>query len=156
MASTYTERLAPPWWLWTLAALFVLSMGLAFFVPFGPVAALAAMAVTAVPVGYGLVATAARIEVNERELLAGRAHISVALLGTPLPLEGAAARHARGPGFDPAGYHLLRGWIPSAVIVEVLDPEDPTPHWFLSTRHPRQLAAAIQAAHSDATRGPRH
>lgn len=152
MPSTYVERLAAPWWLWMLAALFVLSIGLAFFVPFGPVAALPAMGVTGALVASGLVVTNARIEVTDGRLRAGRACIPIAVLGTPVVLDGPAARHARGPGFDPAGYHLLRGWIPAAVLVEVLDPDDPTPHWFLSTRHPEQLAAAIGSARKDAPR----
>jgi hypothetical protein len=27
------------------------------------------------------------------------------------------------------------------------DPDDPTPYWLISSRHPRQLAAAVTGAH---------
>lgn len=33
----------------------------------------------------------------------------------------------------------------TAVRVEVLDPEDPTPYWVVSTRRPMELAASLEA-----------
>lgn len=41
---------------------------------------------------------------------------------------------------------LLRGYIPTAVRVEVTDPEDPTPYLYLSTRQPERLVAALRSA----------
>jgi hypothetical protein len=40
---------------------------------------------------------------------------------------------------------LLRGYIPTAVRIEITDPEDPTPYIYLSTRDPKALAAALTA-----------
>lgn len=39
----------------------------------------------------------------------------------------------------------MRGFIGTAVRVEVLDPDDPTPYVYLSTRTPDRLAEAISA-----------
>jgi hypothetical protein len=40
---------------------------------------------------------------------------------------------------------LLRGYIRTAVRVEITDPEDPTPYAYLSTREPARLVAALTA-----------
>jgi cation diffusion facilitator CzcD-associated flavoprotein CzcO len=37
-----------------------------------------------------------------------------------------------------------RSWLPLAVRVEVVDPDDDTPYWLVGTRQPRELAAALQ------------
>jgi hypothetical protein len=36
--------------------------------------------------------------------------------------------------------------VPAGVRAEVVDPADRTPYWFVATRHPHELAAAIEAA----------
>ncbi|GLV74094.1 hypothetical protein Shyhy02_20960 [Streptomyces hygroscopicus subsp. hygroscopicus] len=43
---------------------------------------------------------------------------------------------------------LLRSYIPTALRVEVTDPEDPTPYVYVSTRNPEALAAALTAVRS--------
>ncbi len=44
---------------------------------------------------------------------------------------------------DARAWLLLRGWIPGVVRVRLDDPDDPTPYWLVSSRHPRRLAAAL-------------
>ena len=151
MAPRYSERLHAPWQLWGLALVLALSLGTAML-PVGPQAALAAAAVGAVLCAWGLLAAAAPVEVRDGQLRAGRARIPLRLLGAVTALDDAAARALRGPGIDPSAYHLIRGWVPSAVRVQVLDPEDPTPYWYVATRHPRELAEAIEAARAEAAR----
>jgi hypothetical protein len=45
---------------------------------------------------------------------------------------------------------MIRGWVSPVVTVEVLDAEDPTPYWLISTRKPEVLAAAIAKAVTEA------
>jgi hypothetical protein len=141
----YRERIGAAVWMWLLWAGLVLSVWLALLVVVGPlwcsVVAVAAGALSAA----GLVRSAARVEVGGGELRAGRAHIPLPLLGAPQVLDAEAARRLRGPAFDPRAFHLLRSWVPGAVMVDVVDPEDPTPYWYVSSRRPEQLAAAIRA-----------
>ena len=40
---------------------------------------------------------------------------------------------------------LLRSYIPTALRVEVTDPQDPTPYVYVSTRDPEALSAALSA-----------
>jgi hypothetical protein len=32
------------------------------------------------------------------------------------------------------------------VRIDLADPDDPTPYWFVSTRHPERLVAALERA----------
>jgi DUF3093 family protein len=143
-APTYAERL----WLgplgWILLVVFAAMMAVAF-VPVDPrVAALVAVAVLVVG-AVVLVGLAPRIEVRDGVLRAGGAHIPVDLLGTAVALDADATRAELGPRLDARAHVCLRGWIHSAVRVEVLDPQDPTPYWVVSTRRPAALAAALHA-----------
>lgn len=144
--STYDERLWPPAWLWLVGWLFALSLAVSFYAALGPAWGLLALLVPGGLVTWGLVSSAAVVRVRDGELVAGRAHIAVEHLGTAQPLDADRARAVRGPESDPAGYHLIRGWVPAGVQLRVIDPGDPTPYWFVATRRPQALAEAIESA----------
>jgi hypothetical protein len=97
-----------------------------------------------------LVTAAAVVRVEGDTLTAGRAHIPVAALGPVVVLDADLARAVRGPESDPAAYHLIRGWVPAGVKAAVIDPADRTPYWFVATRRPDELAAAIESARTSA------
>ena len=54
-------------------------------------------------------------------------------------------RRVLGPHLDPAAFVLHRGWIGPVVRLRQTDPEDPTPYWVFSTRHPDRLVEALRA-----------
>lgn len=143
---TYDERLRPPGWLWAVATTLVLLFGVSVYAALGPVAGLVTVAVLGGAVAWGLVSSAAVVRVEDGLLTAGRARIPVSALGPVAVLDAGRARAVRGPESDPAGYHLIRGWVPAGVQAAVVDPSDSTPYWFVATRHPGRLAAAIEAA----------
>lgn len=143
---TYDERLWPPLWLWAVAWLFALSLGVAFYAALGPLWGLLATVVPGGLVSWLLMSSAAVVRVADGELRAGRAHIPVDLLGAPVALDAEQARAVRGPDSDPAAYHLIRGWVPGGIVLDVLDPADPTPYWFVASRRPAALAAAVERA----------
>ena len=62
--------------------------------------------------------------------------------GAVPPLDAAQARAPARPRRGPRAYLLLRPWLPRAVRVDLDDPRDPTPYWYVSSRHPDRLAAA--------------
>ncbi len=125
------------------------------------VAAGAAVGVVAAPLGdrlvwvVGPVAIAAAValawwltpvvEVSGGELRAGQAHLPLALLGPARQLADEELRAALGPDLDARAHVCLRGWIRTAVRVELEDPADPTPYWIVSTRRPAALLAALAA-----------
>jgi hypothetical protein len=87
----------------------------------------------------------ARIRVVASSLVAGDARIPVTALGEAEVLDAAGAAAWRTRKADPRAFMLLRSYIPTALRVEVVDPADPTPYVYLSTRDPQALAAALAA-----------
>ncbi len=143
----YSERLTVPWRWWMVSALFLASLWVAYVAWTGYVWALlvtgaGALITAGVLIGYG----SARIRVADCVLEAGRAVIPLSAVGTVRALSAEEARELRGPKADPRAYLLLRAYLPRAVYVEVADPADPTPYWYLSTRRPDELVAALVAA----------
>lgn len=143
-AAPYAERL----WLgplgWVLLVVFAVMMSIAFL----PVDVRLALVVGVAVVGAGaalLAVAAPRVEVRDGTFRAGDAHIPVALLGPAVALDAAATKTELGPRLDARAHLVLRGWIHTAVRVELRDPADPTPYWVVSTRHPAELAAALAA-----------
>ena len=143
---TYAERLTPPVALWVAVWLGAAFLGISFYAALGPAAGLLAMLVPGVLLSVVLVRSAALVQVVDGDLLAGPARIPVRFLGPVEVLDPAQAREVRGPASDPAAYHLIRGWVPAGVRAPVRDPADPTPYWFVASRRPIELAAAVEAA----------
>jgi hypothetical protein len=145
-APSYDERLTVPrsWWLISLLVGIALAL---VFLPFGTLPMLgglvggtAAAAVCAS--SYG----SPRIRVVGGLLVAGDARIPVAALGEAEVLDAEEARAWRTYRADTRAFMLLRSYIPTALRVEVADPEDPTPYLYLSTRAPQALAEALRTA----------
>lgn len=135
----------PPVW-WLLAAGLAGSVWLAYQHPYGPTVSLpAGVGVLALAgvllVGYGRALVAAGPE----GFTAGRATLPTWAIGRVTVLDAEAAVAVRGRDADPRAYLLIRGYVPSAVRVEVDDPDDPVPYWLVSTRHPERLATALRA-----------
>ncbi|MDX3851919.1 DUF3093 domain-containing protein [Streptomyces sp. AK02-01A] len=144
-AARYDERLTAPRSWWGIAALIALAGGL-ILLPLGPVPLLGGL------IGAGALAAAgvssygsARIRVVADSLVAGDARIPVSALGKAHSLDSEEARAWRLYKADPRAFMLLRSYVPTALRVEVTDPDDPTPYLYLSTRHPAALAAALEA-----------
>lgn len=86
------------------------------------------------------------IEVTDSELTAGKARLPLALIGATTVFSHDEARLERGQRLDARAWLLIRGWIDPVVRIELLDVNDPTPYWLLSTRRPEALVAALEKA----------
>jgi len=140
----YDERLSVPLRWWVQGTMLVASFWLAVVVALPPVAAWIATGVAmallaALLLGFG----AARVQVGDGELRAGRARIGAEHLGTSTALDPEASRRLAGVEADARAYLLVRPYLKRAVRVEIRDPADPTPYWLIGTRHPERLAAAL-------------
>lgn len=154
---TFEERLWPGPLGWAFVAGFAVFAGIALL----PVDAVAAAVAVGVALAVGVVVvvlTATAVTLRGDELRVGRAHIPVELLGAGRTLDRAGVRAAVGPGSDARAFVCLRAWLPGAVELPVIDPDDPTPTWLVSSRRPDALLAAItdaqrrgQPAHSEQT-----
>ncbi|MGW7045792.1 DUF3093 domain-containing protein [Streptomyces avermitilis] len=149
-APPYEERLTAPRTWWLICFLVGVSMAL-ILLPFGTLPLLGGLvggtAVAAVVASsYGSI----RIRVVGDSLIAGEAKIPVSALGEAEVMDQEEARAWRTYKANPRAFMLLRSYIPTALRVEVTDPQDPTPYLYLSTREPERLAAALKAARTEA------
>ncbi|MFF7176785.1 DUF3093 domain-containing protein [Streptomyces pseudovenezuelae] len=139
----YDERLTAPRIWWAIAVLFGFSLALVFL-PYGIIAAFIAMTIGTCLAGMWVSAQGStRIRVTEDTLFVGDARIPLAALGQPEVLEGEEARAWRTYKVDLRAFMVMRSFVTTAVRVEVVDPDDPTPYLYLSTRTPELLAGAL-------------
>ncbi|HEY9438357.1 MAG TPA: DUF3093 domain-containing protein [Streptomyces sp.] len=144
-APPFDERLTAPrtWWL------IAFGVGLAcalILMPFGGLPLLGGLvggtaACAVIVSSYGSV----RIRVVAGALVAGEARIPLSALGEARVLDAEEALAWRTHKADARAFMLLRSYVPTAVRVEVTDPDDPTPYLYLSTRQPQALVAALTA-----------
>lgn len=143
--SEYRERLWPSPWIIAIAAL-AIPASLLTFAAINP--AVGAATGIALFGGVILLATisAPTIEVHDGMVRAGKARVPLAFVGETNIARGVDARQARGPGLDARAYLVIRGDIDPVVRIDIVDPDDPTPYWLISTRRPELLIAAIDDA----------
>jgi len=141
----YSERLWPGALAWVLLVVLAGMLGIALVPVDGRVGA--GVAVLAVVVGaVVLLRTAPHVEVAGGMLRAGTARIPLVVLDAPRALDVEETRAELGPRLDARAHLCHRGWVRTAVRVDVRDPHDPTPYWIVSTRRPDDLASAIRDA----------
>jgi hypothetical protein len=87
-----------------------------------------------------------RIAVTPDELRVDDARLPLRFVGAVMPLSPLQTRDLLGPGAETYAFVIQRPWVGTAVRVDLTDPADPTPYWVVSTRHPGELAAAIDAS----------
>jgi hypothetical protein len=147
----YRERLRVPWWWWppafALATLIAVefNLGVTSLPVWLPFAILYVAAV-------GALLWLGRVEIQVIsnpaaeegvELWAGQAHLPVAVIARSAEVAQPAKSAALGRQLDPAAFVLHRAWIGPMILVVLDDPDDPTPYWLVSCRHPERVLSAL-------------
>lgn len=146
----YRERLWVPWWWWplgfTLAAIiaFEVNMGIRALPDWLPFATLFAVA-TGVLLWLGRVEVRVTAGDGGVELWAGDAHLPVTVVARSAEIARSAKSAALGRQLDPAAYVVHRAWIGPMVLLVLDDPDDPTPYWLVSCRHPERVLSALRS-----------
>ncbi|WP_282851559.1 DUF3093 domain-containing protein [Gulosibacter sediminis] len=142
----YRERVSPSLSMYIAGALIVPAM-IVVFLPINTlVGVILGIALYGGYVAF-LVSSSPVIEVSDATLRVGAAQIPLRHVGAVTANETVpAARHAAGPGLDARAWTSLRGWVRTSVRVEIPDERDPIPYWLFSTRRPKELAKALDAA----------
>jgi hypothetical protein len=102
-------------------------------------------------VAIGVLLWLGRIEVrvvgtgSDVELWAGQAHLPASVITRSAVVPPSAKSAGLGRQLDPAAFVLHRNWIGPMVLVVLNDPDDPTPYWMVSCRHPERVLAALQS-----------
>jgi hypothetical protein len=145
----YRERLWVPWWWWPPA--FALATLIAVEVNFG---------VKALPdwlpfvvlfiVAIGALLWLGRVEIRVTadddgvvQLWAAEAHLPVTVIARSAEIAPSAKSAALGRQLDPAAYVLHRAWVGPMILLVLDDPDDPTPYWMVSCRHPERVLSAL-------------
>jgi hypothetical protein len=138
----YREKLWPTPWIYIASALLI-PASILVLAPVSMPAGIVTGVVLYLALVGSLAITAPVIEVQGGRLRAGRAEIALDDIGEATAADEEQARVERGTGLDARAFLVIRGWIKPVVRVPVVDPADPTPYWLISTRRPKELAAAI-------------
>lgn len=141
----YREKLWPTPWIYIVSLLLVPS-SILVLAPVSMPAGIVTGIVLYLAVVGALSLTAPIVEVRDGRLRAGRAEIDLAHTGEAVAAEDAAARAERGTGLDARAFLVIRGWVQPIVRIPIVDPADPTPYWLVSSRRPKELAAAINGS----------
>jgi hypothetical protein len=156
----YRERLRPATSMYFYLAL-VIPASIIVFLPIAPqggVSGLAIGIITGVLLYTGVIAlfvvTAPRIEVTADTLRVGPARIPRSFLGAVQGYDGADATQQRGPSLDARAFLCIRGWVKPVIRIAITDPDDPTPYWLVSTRHPDTLVQLLDTPATATTRYP--
>lgn len=79
------------------------------------------------------------------KLWVGPAHLPVAVIARSAEIPATAKSAALGRQLDPAAYVLHRAWVGPMVLVVLDDPNDPTPYWLVSCRHPERVLSSLRS-----------
>jgi hypothetical protein len=152
----YRERLRVPAWWWPpglgLAALIALEAdqgisALPDWVPYAvllPVAAVALLWLGRVELRVVETADGAELEI-------GDAHLPATVISRSAQVPKSAKSAALGRQLDPAAFVVHRAWIGPLVLLVLDDPDDPTPYWLVSARHPDRVLAALSEGRASAS-----
>lgn len=142
---SYREHLRVPVSWWLLAIPCVAILGAEIYAGFGGfIPPLVDAVFAAAVVGFLLAWGAATIEVTDGTLRAGGATLPLSRAGDVMALDEKQAALLRGPRGDPAAHLMLRPYLKRAVYIALADPGSGVPYWLVATRHPAELAAAIE------------
>jgi hypothetical protein len=143
----YRERLfAPPLW-WVVGMITMLTFGAIVWTGFDLLITIAVFAaLVGITAAFLLNWGRAVIEVTAGELKAGDATLPLVMTGEVRALDEAQTRALLGPRADPTAHTLIRPYLRCGVYIEVKGPHPAVPYWLLETRHPAELAAAIESS----------
>jgi hypothetical protein len=158
----YRERLRVPLAWWLLAVPTVLILGATLYAGLAepwPVIIMTGLAAgcAAFLITLGL----ATVEIRNGALRAGKAALPLTAVSEVVSLDEKQTTRLRGPRADPAARLYSRPYLKESVYLAVAasDPlaaagGSPAPYWLIGTRHPAELAAAIERCRMQAGHEP--
>ena len=158
----YRERLRVPLAWWLLAVPSVLILGATLYAGLAEpwpviimVGLLAGCAAFLIAMGLGT------IEVRDGTVRAGNAALPLTAVSEVVTLDENQTARMRGPRADPAAHLYSRPYLKESVYLAVTAPcpshpaaGSTAPYWLIGTRHPAELAAAIERCRVQAGHEP--
>jgi Protein of unknown function (DUF3093) len=154
----YRERLRVPLAWWLLAVPTVLILGATLFAGLAepwPVIIMTGLATgcAAFLIALGL----ATVEIRNGALRAGNAALPLVAVSEVVGLDEKQTTRLRGPRADPAAHLYSRPYLKESVYLAVAASHPAAgsaPYWLIGTRHPAELAAAIERCRVQAGHEP--
>ncbi|HEY2265591.1 MAG TPA: DUF3093 domain-containing protein [Streptosporangiaceae bacterium] len=151
----YRERLRVPlaWWLLAMPSALILGATLyAGLTGPWPVIIIAILVVgcAALLITMGL----GTLEVRDGTLRAGNDVLPLTAVSEVVLLDEKQTTRLRGPMADPAARLYSRPYLKESVYLVVAPPSPAGPYWLIGTRHPAELAAAVERCRVQAGREP--
>jgi len=140
----YREVIRAPLWLLAVVYFFMLSLVISIWSALGDNAALIALVLLSGALVWIYSATALTIEVNEKELRVGKAHINLDFVGDCINLDNEAIKRVRTRDADPRAFLAIRFWAPKGIQIVINDTRDSTPYWLISSNDGAELIKAIK------------
>ena len=141
----YREVIRAPLWLLAVVYFFMLSLVISIWSALGDNAALIALVLLSGALVWIYSATALTIEVNEKELRVGKAHINLDFVGDCINLDNEAIKRVRTRDADPRAFLAIRFWAPKGIQIAINDTRDSTPYWLVSSNAGAELIKAIKS-----------
>ena len=152
---SHDERLFVPVMWWVVSMFLALTFVVAVWAVLSDLWALGALVIfTSLVAGFLMVYGSARISAEGAGLRAGGAKIGWEWVSGATALDSEQSRTALNAAADGRTWLLVRPFLKGCVQVDLDDPADPHRHWLLGSRHPSQLAAAINARSTPKTTRP--
>jgi Protein of unknown function (DUF3093) len=140
----YRERLYVPLAWWLLAAPVVLIFGVTLYAGFAePWPIIIVVGLAAACAAMLIIGGLGTVQIGEGALRAGGAALPLTRISEVVRLDEKQTAKLRGPRADPAAYLYSRPYLKEAVYVAIAS-RDPAPYWLIGSRHPAELAAAIE------------
>lgn len=147
---SYRERLLVPLGYWLIAIPVVVTLGAeAYFFVDGFIPPLVIVALYLIVAVFLVNWSAATIEVTGSVLRAGKDTLALSEAAEVIALDEKQAMALRGPRADPSAHILLRPYLKRAVYIALANPTDGVPYWLVATRHPEELAGAIEGSRQE-------
>ena len=140
----YREVIRAPLWLLAIIYFFMLTLVISMWSALGDNAGLIALAAVSAAIVWLYIATSLTIEVNDKELRVGKAHIQLGFIGQCVDLDAQAIRQARTRDADPQAFLAIRFWATKGVKIAINDTRDQTPYWLISSNRGAELIKAVK------------
>lgn len=146
-----------PWWWWLVAAVIIGLFGYEIQIALHHAALSWIAYIALTPIVAWLLWSMGRTRIRvsaDHELFAHKAHLPLSAIDHVAAVPATAKSAALGRQLDPAAFLMHRAWVKTMVLIVLDDPDDPTPYWLVSTRHPDRVIAALGLADAATPRHP--
>ena len=139
----FKEVIRPPLWLLGFIYFMFLSLVVAIWAALDNRSALIAWVFSTLAILALARAARSTIEVTDKELIVGRAHIDLRYISKIEELNTQQMRLLRTRDADPASYLAITFWISTGVKITLQDDRDPTPYWLISCKKSKELTSTL-------------